>query len=82
MKILVPIDGSADALAALRHVIALKLAGLGLECVLVNVQDPPSLYEVVTAHDAERLSDVRRAAGADLLAPAEGMLEEIGRAHV
>jgi nucleotide-binding universal stress UspA family protein len=44
------------------------------------VQPPPTLYEVVVAHDAERLDAVRAAAGADLLAPAEALLREAGLA--
>lgn len=78
MKILIGVDGSAASLAAVRHALALRAQQLALEFVLVNVQEPPSLYEVVTAHDAERLSDVRRAAGEDLLAPAEALLREAG----
>jgi len=46
--------------------------------VLVNVQEPASLYEVVTAHDAEVIEQVRGAAGADLLRPAEALLEAAG----
>ncbi len=78
MKILIGVDGGAAALAAVRHALAWRAQNPALEFVLVNVQEPPSLYEVVTAHDAERLSDVRRAAGADLLAPAEALLREAG----
>ena len=78
MNVLLPVDGSADALAAVRHLVALRRAGLAAEAVLVNVQEPPTLYEVVVAHDAERLSDLRRAAGADLLAPAEALLDAAG----
>ncbi|MEK8048992.1 universal stress protein [Ideonella sp. DXS22W] len=74
MKILLPIDGSAHALAAVHHALALARAGLDAEMVLVNVQEPPSLYEVVTAHDTEVLEHVRTDAGADLLAPAEALL--------
>lgn len=74
MKILLPIDGSIHALAAVRHALALTRDGLEAEMVLVNVQEPPSLYEVVTAHDAEVLEHVRTDAGADLLAPAEALL--------
>lgn len=74
MKILLPVDGSAHALAAVSHALALVKAGLDAEMVLVNVQEPPSLYEVVTAHDAEVLEHVRTDAGADLLAPAEALL--------
>ncbi|MBP6903056.1 MAG: universal stress protein [Burkholderiaceae bacterium] len=78
MKILLPVDGSAHALAAVRHALALREQGLAAEMVLVNVQEPPSLYEVVTAHDSEVLAHVRTDAGADLLAPAEGLLTAAG----
>ena len=78
MKILLPVDGSPNALAAVRHALQLRSEGLPADYVLVNVQTPPSLYEVVVAHDAEVLSDVRRAAGADLLAPAEALLQAAG----
>jgi nucleotide-binding universal stress UspA family protein len=77
-KILLAVDGSPDALAAVRH--ALQFCG-GLShasFVLVNVQGPPSLYEAVVAHDAERILAVRRDAGADLLGAAESLLEEAG----
>ena len=78
MKILLPVDGSPAALAAVRHALALRGAGLAADFVLANVQEPPSLYEVVVAHDADVLSEVRRDAGADLLAPAEALLEAAG----
>jgi len=78
MKILLPVDGSPDALAAVRHALRLRSEGLQADFVLANVQEPPSLYEVVVAHDADVLSEVRRAAGADLLAPAEALLEAAG----
>lgn len=75
MKILLPIDGSPAALAAVRHALALRRAGLPTSFVLVNVQEPASLYEVVVAHDTEALADIQRGAGSDLLAPAEALLE-------
>lgn len=78
MKILLPVDGSPNSLAAVRHALALRSQGLAAEFVLVNVQTPPSLYEVVVAHDAAVLSDLRRAAGADLLATAEALLKGAG----
>lgn len=78
MKILLPVDGSPSSMAAVHHLIALHRHGLAVEAVLANVQVPPTLYEVVVAHDAEVLSDVRRAAGADLLAPAEALLDAAG----
>ena len=52
MKILLPIDGSPTALAAVRHALRLVQNGLAAEFVLVNVQEPPSLYEIVVSHDA------------------------------
>lgn len=80
MKILLPIDGSTHALAAVHHALALRGAGLAAAFVLVNVQEPPSLYEVVTAHDADVLSHVRTDAGAELLAPAEALVDAAGAA--
>ncbi len=76
LKILLPVDGSTHALAAVRH--ALRLAAVTTEYVLVNVQEPASLYEVVVTHDAERLAELRRAAGADLLREAEALLDAAG----
>jgi nucleotide-binding universal stress UspA family protein len=74
MKILLAIDGSEGALAAVRHALQLKAQGLKASFVLVNVQVPPTLYEMAVAHDAERLKALRTDAGADLLAPAEALL--------
>lgn len=78
MKILVPVDGSAPALAAVRHALSLVSQGLRAEFVLANVQEPPSLYEVAVTHDAEALQQLRTAAGADLLAAAEALLDAAG----
>ena len=77
-KILLPVDGSADALAAVRYALQRFAAAPGASFVLVNVQWLPSLYEVVVAHDAERLEAVRRAAGSDLLGAAEALLDAAG----
>ena len=78
IKILLPIDGSTAALAAVKHVLRLIAEGLSAEAVLLNVQEPPSLYEVVTVHDPEILRHLRSDAGADLLAPAEALLTAAG----
>jgi nucleotide-binding universal stress UspA family protein len=53
-------------------------AGLRADFVLANVQEPPSLYEVAVAHDAERLQELRASAGADLLRSAEALLDAAG----
>lgn len=78
MKILLPVDGSADALAAVRHALVLRAEGLAASFVLANVQEPPSLYEVIVAHDADVIDQVRRDAGADLLQAAEHLLASAG----
>jgi nucleotide-binding universal stress UspA family protein len=74
MKILLPVDGSAHALNAVRHALHLVKAGLQANFVLANVQTPASLYEVVVAHDVDVIQQVRGAAGADLLQVAEALL--------
>jgi len=81
MKILLPVDGSADALAAVRHALALVRDGLQAEFVLINVQEPASLYEMVVAHDPDVIVHVRSEAGADLLSPAEALLEAAGLSY-
>jgi nucleotide-binding universal stress UspA family protein len=78
MKIMLPVDGSKPALHAVRHALALVEHGLRASFVLVNVQEPPSLYEVVVAHDVEVIEHVRGAAGADLLQAAEALLDAAG----
>lgn len=76
MKILVPIDGSALSLAALRHAIALVQAGLRAELVLANVQSPATLYEWIRAPDPEALGHIAEAAGQHALETAESLLRE------
>ncbi|MFZ2910788.1 MAG: universal stress protein [Candidatus Desulfobacillus denitrificans] len=78
MKILLPVDGSPAAMAALQHALTLREGGLRASVVLVNVQPPATLYEVVTAHDPDVIREVRGAAGADLVAPAEALLQAAG----
>ena len=78
MKVLLPIDGSADALAAVRHALQLVREGLRASFVLANVQTPATLYEVVVAHDPQAIARLRSEAGADLLQPAEALLAGAG----
>lgn len=53
LLVLLPVDGSPTALRAVQHAVALRDRGLALRVLLVNVQPPPTLYEVVLAPDAE-----------------------------
>jgi nucleotide-binding universal stress UspA family protein len=78
MKILLPVDGSLPSLDAVRHALDQVAQGLRASFVLINVQEPPSLYEVVVAHDADLIEAVRGAAGADLLQAAEALLDAAG----
>jgi nucleotide-binding universal stress UspA family protein len=78
MKTLIAIDGSNASLQAVRWVMGQAAAGLASDLVLVNVQAPASLYEVVTAHDAKVIEQVRSNAGADLLREAEALLVAAG----
>jgi nucleotide-binding universal stress UspA family protein len=74
MKVLLPIDGSATALDAVRFAIRLVQDGLNISVVLANVQEPASLYELVVAHDPQVIDQVSAAAGAHILQAAEELL--------
>ena len=67
MKILVPVDGSAESLAAVRHALQLVHDGLRATLLLANVQEPASLYELLRVHDAEAIEAIARGAGEHLL---------------
>ncbi|MEP7295004.1 MAG: universal stress protein [Burkholderiales bacterium] len=81
MKILLPVDGSEGALAAVRHALRLVHGGLRASFVLANVQEPASLYEVVVAHDAQVIENVSAAAAAHSLEAAQGLLRGAGLDH-
>ncbi|HEX5806720.1 MAG TPA: universal stress protein [Macromonas sp.] len=74
MKLLIPVDGSDVSLQAVRHGLRLVAQGLRGEVVLVNVQEPASLYEWMTLHDKDALRRVAEEAGQDTLALAEALL--------
>ncbi|MEP7099092.1 MAG: universal stress protein [Burkholderiales bacterium] len=78
MKILLPVDGSENALEAVRHALRLASDGLRASYVLANVQEPASLYEVVVAHNAEVIEQVSEAAAEHSLAPAQALLRAAG----
>lgn len=78
MKILVPVDGSDAALAAVRHALQLRHEGLKCEFVLATVQEPTYLYERVLAPDADVLERVSGAVGSRALESAEALFEAAG----
>jgi nucleotide-binding universal stress UspA family protein len=78
MKILIPVDGSALSLEAVRHALGLIGQGLRADLVLANVQAPASLYEIVVARDPDVLKDVSAGAGAHLLEAAQALCRTAG----
>ncbi|MEO8117711.1 MAG: universal stress protein [Rhodoferax sp.] len=76
MKILLPVDGSAVAMEAVRFAIRMAQAGLETSVVLANVQEAATLYELVVAHDPQVIEEVSAAAGAHTLLPAEALLQD------
>jgi nucleotide-binding universal stress UspA family protein len=76
MKILLPVDGSAVSLEAVRFAIRMARAGLETSVVLANVQEAATLYEIVVAHDPQVIEEVSAAAGAHTLQAAEALLKE------
>lgn len=82
LKLLLPVDGSDSALNAVRHAVSLVQHGLRATFVLANVQSPATLYEMVTARDADMIDQVSMAAGHDALAAAEALLRAAGQEWV
>ena len=78
MKILIPVDGSALSLEAVRYVVQMLAAGLKGEAVLANVQESANLYELLVAHDPEVIDRVAAEAGLHILAPAQALLDAAG----
>jgi len=81
MKILLPVDGSAVSLEAVRFAIRMAQSGLASSMVLANVQEPATLYEWVVAHDQQVLEEVSAAAGAHTLEAAQALLDAAGIAY-
>jgi len=81
MKILVPVDGSAASLEAVRQALRMIQDGLRASLVLANVQEPATLYEMLLAHDPEVIDKVSAEAGLHLLEPARALVREAGVEH-
>ena len=78
MKILLPIDGSELSLHEVRFAIRLVHEGLQAQFLLANVQEPASLYEMVTMPDPVALDHISHAAGEHVLQAAQQLLEQAG----
>ncbi len=78
LKILIAVDGSELSLDAVRHALHLKAQGLDAALVLANVQEPPSLYEMITVRDPDRLAGLGPSAGEHLLQAARQLCDAAG----
>lgn len=81
MLILLPVDGSPLALAAVRHALDWVANGLRANFLLVNVQEPTHFYEVVLAPSSASIDAASAEAGVHLLAGAEALLEAAGASY-
>lgn len=78
IKILIPVDGSEQALLAVQHAVRLVEAGLKARFLVANVQEGANLYEMVVAHDPAVLQEVSTGAGNDLMRSAVQRLKAAG----
>jgi nucleotide-binding universal stress UspA family protein len=78
MKILLPVDGSELSLHEVRFALQLVARGLQASFLLVNVQEPATLYEMVTAPDPQVRENASHAAGVHALEPAMALLRNAG----
>lgn len=78
LKILIAVDGSELSLDAVRHALQMHEQGLQAGYVLANVQEPPSLYEMVTMRDPQRLLGLSVSAGEHSLQAARALFDSAG----
>ena len=78
MKILMHIDGTELPLHEVRFAVRLIKQGLKADFLLVNVQDPANLYEMMTAPDPAVREKVSQDAGLHMLQPALDLLKAAG----
>jgi len=75
MKLLIPVDGSQAALAAVHHAIALNRAGVDLQAVVLHVQ--PRMHRHIAQFSSKSARDALRAErSAIALAPAIELLSK------
>jgi nucleotide-binding universal stress UspA family protein len=77
LKVLVPIDGSENALRALERVVAMLRERGPCEIHLINVQ-PPLGGDVTTFVGSATVKDYHREEGEKVLAPARSLLDRQG----
>ena len=80
-KALVPVDGSAAAHRAVRHIVALAGFYPSLEAVLLNVQPPIDAPEVLGHMPQREIEAMQETRGGDALASARAQLDAAGVSH-
>jgi nucleotide-binding universal stress UspA family protein len=78
MNILLPIDGSEQALAAAAHAVRLQQEGLHAEFVLAAIQEPIYGYEMMLPADESLVERLSGAAGERALEEAKALLASSG----
>lgn len=78
LKMLIAVDGSELSLDAVRHALRLREQGLAAGLVLANVQEPASLYEMLTVRDPQRLQGLSASAGDHSLQAARQLCDAAG----
>ncbi len=81
LKILVAVDGSELSLDGVQHTLQLLKQGLQASVVLAHVQEPATLYELVTSRDPDLIAAASVEAGEHLLASARALLDAAGVAY-
>lgn len=77
LKILLPIDGSENALRAVRHAVTLAANKAEIECQLLNVQTPMP-GRIHGYKSREEIADMERAEAEQVLRPAQEILDAAG----
>lgn len=78
-RLMLPFDGSENALRAVRHAIGLAKSNPPVSVHLLHAHEPPLLYgEVAVYVDAAKLAELQRREGLALLTAAEAMLRGAG----
>ena len=78
LKILIAVDGSELALDGVHHALSLLRQGLQASLVLAHVQEPATLYELVTTRDPNLIAAASLVAGEHLMASARALLDAAG----
>ena len=82
LKILIAVDGSELSLDGVHHALTLVRQGLQATMVLAHVQEPATLYELVTTRDPDLIAAASLEAGEHLMASARALLDEAGLDYV